>query len=75
VLSCGVVICLRQLGTAAISAAIGRVDHGFDYEQDDVVVDIETTDGWVSSGRITEIGAVGDRGVSSVLKPQRSFPQ
>ena len=49
---------LRQLGNAGIVAEIGRVDYRFDPEQDYVVVDVETTGGWASGDRITEIGAV-----------------
>jgi DNA polymerase III subunit epsilon len=49
---------LRQLGDAGIRAEIGRVEFRFDPEQVYVVVDIETTGGWASSDRITEIGAV-----------------
>src|SRR5437660_8180345 len=49
---------LRQLGSAGIRAEIGRVDYRFDPEQDYVVVDVETTGGWASGDRITEIGAV-----------------
>ena len=49
---------LQQLGNAGIIAEIGRVDYRFDPEQDYVVVDIETTSGWASGDRITEIGAV-----------------
>jgi DNA polymerase-3 subunit epsilon len=71
---------LRQLGNAGIIAEIGRVDYRFDPEQDYVVVDIETTGGWASSDRITEIGAVKVRNHRVVgewhtlLNPQRSIP-
>jgi DNA polymerase-3 subunit epsilon len=71
---------LRQLGNAGIRAEIGRVDFSFDPEQDYVVVDIETTGGWASSDRITEIGAVKIRNHQvvgewhSLLNPQRSIP-
>ncbi|MDB5568437.1 MAG: exonuclease [Tardiphaga sp.] len=71
---------LRQLGNAGISAEIGRVDYRFDPEQDYVVVDIETTGGWASSDRITEIGAVKIRNHQvvgewhSLLNPQKSIP-
>jgi len=71
---------LRQLGNAGISAEIGRVDYRFDPEQDYVVVDIETTGGWASSDRITEIGAVKIRNHRvmgewhSLLNPQKSIP-
>ena len=49
---------LRQLQAAGIAAEIVRVDYRFDPDQDYVVVDIETTGGWASGDRITEIGAV-----------------
>jgi DNA polymerase-3 subunit epsilon len=49
---------LRQLEMAGLHAEICRVDYRFDPEQDYVVVDIETTGGWGSSDRITEIGAI-----------------
>jgi DNA polymerase-3 subunit epsilon len=71
---------LRQLGTAGIIAEIGRVDYRFDPEQDYVVVDVETTGGWASSDRITEIGAVKVRNHQvigewhSLLNPQRPIP-
>jgi DNA polymerase-3 subunit epsilon len=71
---------LRQLGNAGILAEIGRVDFRFDPEQDYVVVDIETTGGWASSDRITEIGAVKIRNHKvvgewhSLINPQRSIP-
>jgi DNA polymerase-3 subunit epsilon len=71
---------LRQLGNAGISAEISRVDYRFDPEQDYVVVDIETTGGWASSDRITEIGAVKIRNHQvvgewhSLLNPQKSIP-
>ncbi|MET0968558.1 MAG: exonuclease domain-containing protein [Tardiphaga sp.] len=71
---------LRQLGNAGIEAGIARVDYRFDPEQDYVVVDIETTGGWASSDRITEIGAVKIRNHRvigewhSLLDPQRSIP-
>jgi DNA polymerase-3 subunit epsilon len=71
---------LRQLGNAGIPAEIGRVDYRFDPEQDYVVVDIETTGGWASSDRITEIGAVKIRNHEvvgewhSLLNPQKSIP-
>jgi DNA polymerase III subunit epsilon len=71
---------LRQLNNAAIRAEIGRVDFRFDPEQVYVVVDIETTGGWASSDRITEIGAVKIRNHQvvdewhSLLNPQRSIP-
>ena len=71
---------LRQLGNAGISAEIGRVDYRFDPEQDYVVVDIETTGGWASSDRITEIGAVKIRNHEvvgewhSLLNPQKPIP-
>ena len=71
---------LRQLGNAGIRAEIGRADFRFDPEQVYVVVDIETTGGWASSDRITEIGAVKIRNHQvvgewhSLLNPQRSIP-
>jgi DNA polymerase-3 subunit epsilon len=71
---------LRQLGNAGIRAGIGRVDFRFDPAQVYVVVDIETTGGWASSDRITEIGAVkvcNHQVVAewhSLLNPQRSIP-
>jgi DNA polymerase-3 subunit epsilon len=71
---------LRQLGNAGIRAEIGRVDFRFDSEQVYVVVDIETTGGWASSDRITEIGAVKIRNHEvvgewhSLLNPQRPIP-
>jgi DNA polymerase-3 subunit epsilon len=71
---------LRQLSNAGIPAEIGRVDYRFDPEQDYVVVDIETTGGWASSDRITEIGAVKIRNHEvvgewhSLLNPQKSIP-
>lgn len=71
---------LRQLGNAGIRADIGRVDFRFDPEQVYVVVDIETTGGWASGDRITEIGAVKIRNHQvvdewqSLLNPQRSIP-
>lgn len=71
---------LRQLGTAGITASIGRVDYRFDPDQEYVVVDIETTGGWTASDRITEIGAVKIRNHQiigewhSLLNPQRSIP-
>jgi DNA polymerase-3 subunit epsilon len=71
---------LRQLGNAGIRAEIGRVDFRFDPEQVYVVVDIETTGGWASSDRVTEIGAVKIRNHQvmaewhSLLNPQRSIP-
>ena len=71
---------LRQLGTAGITAEIGRVDYRFDPDQDYVVVDIETTGGWASSDRITEIGAVKVRNHQvigewhSLVNPQRAIP-
>ena len=71
---------LRQLQTAGITAEIGRVDYRFDPEQDYVVVDIETTGGWASGDRITEIGAVKIRNHDvidewhSLINPQRSIP-
>src|ERR1700759_1384953 len=71
---------LRQLGNAGIRAEIGRVDFRFDPEQVYVVVDIETTGGWASGDRITEIGAVKIRNHEvigewhSLLNPQRSIP-
>jgi DNA polymerase-3 subunit epsilon len=71
---------LRQLGTAGIIAEIGRVDYRFDPEQDYVVIDVETTGGWASSDRITEIGAVKVRNHQvigewhSLLNPQRTIP-
>jgi DNA polymerase-3 subunit epsilon len=71
---------LRQLGNAGIPAEIGRVDYRFDPEQDYIVVDIETTGGWASSDRITEIGAVKIRNHHvvgewhSLLNPQKSIP-
>lgn len=71
---------LRQLGNAGIRAEIGRVDYRFDPEQDYVVVDVETTGGWASGDRITEIGAVKIRNHQvveewhSLINPQRSIP-
>jgi DNA polymerase III subunit epsilon len=71
---------LRQLNNAGLSATIGRVDYRFDPEQDYVVVDIETTGGWASGDRITEIGAVRIRNHEvvaewhSLLNPQRAIP-
>jgi DNA polymerase III subunit epsilon len=71
---------LRQLSNAGIRAEIGRVDFRFDPEQIYVVVDIETTGGWASGDRITEIGAVKIRNHEvigewhSLLNPQRSIP-
>jgi DNA polymerase III subunit epsilon len=71
---------LRQLNNAGLSATIGRVDYRFDPEQDYVVVDIETTGGWASGDRITEIGAVKIRNHEviaewhSLLNPQRAIP-
>ncbi|WP_441280417.1 exonuclease domain-containing protein [Tardiphaga sp. 862_B3_N1_1] len=71
---------LRQLANAGIPAEIGRVDYRFDPNQDYVVVDIETTGGWASSDRITEIGAVRIRNHQvvgewhSLLNPQRLIP-
>jgi DNA polymerase III subunit epsilon len=71
---------LRQLQTAGITAEIGRVDYRFDPGQDYIVVDIETTGGWASGDRITEIGAVRIRNHEvieewhSLINPQRSIP-
>ena len=71
---------LRQLGSAGIVAEIGRVDYRFDPEQDYVVVDVETTGGWASGDRITEIGAVKIRNHQvvdewhSLVNPQRAIP-
>jgi DNA polymerase III subunit epsilon len=71
---------LRQLGKAGIHAEIGRVDYRFDPEQDYVVVDVETTGGWASGDRITEIGAVKIRNHQvvdewqSLVNPQRTIP-
>jgi DNA polymerase III subunit epsilon len=71
---------LRQLGNAGIVAKIGRVDYRFDPEQDYVVVDVETTGGWASGDRITEIGAVKIRNHQvvdewhSLVNPQRAIP-
>jgi DNA polymerase III subunit epsilon len=71
---------LRQLGNAGIRAEIGRVDYRFDPEQDYVVVDVETTGGWASGDRITEIGAVKIRNHQivdewhSLINPQRAIP-
>jgi DNA polymerase III subunit epsilon len=71
---------LRQLGNAGMRAEIGRVDFRFDPEQIYVVVDIETTGGWASGDRITEIGAVKIRNHDvvgewhSLLNPQRPIP-
>jgi DNA polymerase-3 subunit epsilon len=71
---------LRQLGNAGIRAEIGRVDYRFDPEQDYVVVDVETTGGWASGDRITEIGAVKIRSHRvvdewhSLVNPQRAIP-
>jgi DNA polymerase III subunit epsilon len=71
---------LRQLGTAGIRAEIRRVDYRFDPEQDYVVVDVETTGGWASGDRITEIGAVKIRNHQvidewhSLVNPQRAIP-
>lgn len=71
---------LRQLNEAGFSAAIARVDYRFDPQQDYVVVDIETTGGWASSDRITEIGAVKVRNHQvidewhSLLNPQKPIP-
>jgi DNA polymerase III subunit epsilon len=71
---------LRQLGNAGIRAEIGRVDYRFDPEQDYVVVDVETTGGWASRDRITEIGAVKIRNHQvvdewhSLVNPQRGIP-
>jgi len=71
---------LRQLGSAGIRAEIGRVDFRFDPEQVYVVVDVETTDGWATGDRITEIGAVKVRNHlvidewHSLVNPQRSIP-
>jgi DNA polymerase-3 subunit epsilon len=71
---------LRQLASAGIPAEIGRVDYRFDPEQDYVVVDIETTGGWASGDRVTEIGAVKVRNHEviaewhSLVNPGRSIP-
>src|SRR6202171_6181673 len=71
---------LRQLGTAGIRAEIGRVDYRFDPEQDYVVVDVETTGGWATGDRITEVGAVKIRNHQvvaewhSLVNPQRANP-
>ena len=71
---------LRQLGNAGVVAKIGRVDYKFDPEQDYVVVDVETTGGWASGDRITEIGAVKIRNHQvvdewhSLINPQRAIP-
>jgi Enoyl-(Acyl carrier protein) reductase/Exonuclease len=71
---------LRQLGNAGIRAEIGRVDYRFDPEQDYVAVDVETTGGWASGDRITEIGAVKIRNHQvvdewhSLVNPQRGIP-
>ncbi len=71
---------LRQLNNVGIAARICRVDFRFDPEQDYVVVDIETTGGWTSGDRITEIGAVKMRNHEvieewhSLINPQRSIP-
>jgi DNA polymerase-3 subunit epsilon len=71
---------LRQLGNAGIRAEIGRVDYRFDPDQDYVVVDVETTGGWASGDRITEIGAVKIRNHQvvdewhSLVNPQRAIP-
>ena len=70
---------LRQLNEAGIVATIARVAYRFDPQQDYVVVDIETTGGWASSDRITEIGAVKVRNHQvvgewhSLLNPQKSI--
>jgi DNA polymerase III subunit epsilon len=71
---------LRQLGNAGVRAEIGRVDYRFDPEQDYVVVDVETTGGWATGGRITEIGAVKVRNHRvvgewhSMVNPRRPIP-
>jgi len=71
---------LRQLETAGLQAEICRVDYRFDPDQDYVVVDIETTGGWGSSDRITEIGAIKIRNHQvmdewhTLINPQRSIP-
>jgi DNA polymerase III subunit epsilon len=71
---------LRQLGSVGIRAEIGRVDFRFDPGQDYVVVDVETTGGWASGDRITEIGAVKIRNHEvveewhSLVNPQRAIP-
>ena len=71
---------MRQLDNVGIRAEIGCVDFRFDPEQTYVVVDIETTGGWASSDRITEIGAVKIRNHEvigewhSLLNPLRSIP-
>jgi DNA polymerase III subunit epsilon len=71
---------LRQLNTAGLPAEICRAEYRFDPGQDYVVVDIETTGGWSSSDRITEIGAVKVRNHEvisewhSLLNPQRFIP-
>ena len=71
---------LRQLQAAGFDAGICRADYRFDPNQDYVVIDIETTGGWASSDRITEIGAVKIRNHEvtdqwhSMINPQRSIP-
>jgi DNA polymerase-3 subunit epsilon len=71
---------LRQLGTAGLTAEIGRVDYRFDPEQEYVVVDIETTGSRSDGDRITEIGAVKVRNHQvvgewhSLINPQRPIP-
>jgi DNA polymerase-3 subunit epsilon len=71
---------LRQLMNAGIPAEIGKVDYRFDPQQDYVVVDIETTGGWTSGDRITEIGAVKIRNHEvieewhSLINPRRFIP-
>jgi DNA polymerase-3 subunit epsilon len=71
---------LRQLETAGLHAEICRVDYRFDPGQDYVVVDIETTGGWGSRDRITEIGAIKIRNHQvidewhTLINPQRSIP-
>ncbi|KYG21735.1 DNA polymerase [Bradyrhizobium sp. AT1] len=71
---------LHQLGAAGITAEIGRVDYGFDPDQDYVVVDIETTGAFSNGDRITEIGAVKVRNHQvvdewhSLINPQRPIP-
>lgn len=71
---------LRQLQVAGFEAGICRADYRFDPNQDYVVIDIETTGGWVPSDRITEIGAVKMRNHEVVgewhtlVNPQRSIP-
>src|SRR5207237_10533540 len=71
---------VRELESAGLRAEICRVEYCFDPGQDYVVVDIDTTGGWGSRDRITEIGAIKIRNHQvidewhTLINPQRSIP-